>query len=763
MKRLSILFLFLLFVSGVQGQVSTNTAFRFRKLPTFTICKAGDVTFDTGSNVFKGCTATNTPVTFNTGAAVTPGGSNTQIQFNDLTAFGGNADFTFTKSNGTTTTSAFSLHGSALPSESTTHGVAASNTFDLLGSAGQATSFSNNTSRGGKGAIINIVAGPGGANSDTNTNSSSNHRGGLGGDLNLFSGDGGAGTNGTGVVRGGTGGAALLKAGTGGAAAHAAAGLGGNASIYSGDGGTSATTTAGNAGITDVSGGLGGISSGAAASGDGGLVDITGGSGGNNATAGGTAGNGGNVRLNAGSAGAASGGAATGSPGSILIGDSVAGPITIGTVGSTTTFGGTVVIPAVAITDDTTTNASMLPVWVTTNTGNLPLKVTSTKLTFNPSTGSLNATGSVVTPTLSGTSQITGTTGNMTITAGTGNSRTMALQTTTSGGTATTFLTGNADQSVTFGGTFLAIGGTSSSFPALKRSGTGLIVRLADDSANAPITASAGTFSSTVDVSGNLTANAALISGSTLEMRYNSSTGHSGGGMDASGTAFRTSVNKGDVGTIQIASTGLFSFGSTTGNQRTENPDTTISRNAAGVVQIGTTAANALGSLLATGATFSGALINTGITSDATHTDSAVCQDTTTHQFYAGSGAAGICLGTSSKRFKNSIGNLNDGLGQLMKLRPRSFFYNKGYGDNGDHLQYGFIAEEMAHPLPNLVRPDINGTPQSIDYMGLMPVVVNAIQQQQGEIDVLKRLEARVIALEKQNQYLRRQLRKAHK
>jgi hypothetical protein len=47
-------------------------------------------------------------------------------------------------------------------------------------------------------------------------------------------------------------------------------------------------------------------------------------------------------------------------------------------------------------------------------------------------------------------SHITGNAGNMLITAGTGNSRTLALQSTTSGGAATTFLTGNADQSVSF-------------------------------------------------------------------------------------------------------------------------------------------------------------------------------------------------------------------------------------------------------------------------------------------------------------------------
>lgn len=45
-----------------------------------------------------------------------------------------------------------------------------------------------------------------------------------------------------------------------------------------------------------------------------------------------------------------------------------------------------------AITDDTTTNATMYPTWVTTTTGNLPQKISSTKLKFNPSTGLLTTT-----------------------------------------------------------------------------------------------------------------------------------------------------------------------------------------------------------------------------------------------------------------------------------------------------------------------------------------------------------------------------------
>jgi hypothetical protein len=44
------------------------------------------------------------------------------------------------------------------------------------------------------------------------------------------------------------------------------------------------------------------------------------------------------------------------------------------------------------IVDDTTTNATMFPTWVTASSGSLPLKVTSSKLTFNPATGLLSTT-----------------------------------------------------------------------------------------------------------------------------------------------------------------------------------------------------------------------------------------------------------------------------------------------------------------------------------------------------------------------------------
>jgi hypothetical protein len=52
----------------------------------------------------------------------------------------------------------------------------------------------------------------------------------------------------------------------------------------------------------------------------------------------------------------------------------------------------------VGITDDTTTNATVYPIWVTSTTGNLPEKTSSTKLKFNPSTGALTASQLIIAP-----------------------------------------------------------------------------------------------------------------------------------------------------------------------------------------------------------------------------------------------------------------------------------------------------------------------------------------------------------------------------
>jgi len=121
-------------------------------------------------------------------------------------------------------------------------------------------------------------------------------------------------------------------------------------------------------------------------------------------------------------------------------------------------------------------------------------------------------------------------------------------------------------------------------------------------------------------------------------------------------------------------------------------------------------------------------IVNTGITADSGHTDSTVCQDTTSHQFYSGTGTAGICLGTSSERFKNSLSDIKEGLAEVLQLRPRNFRYNKGIVDSGTKLQYGFTAEEVVKVMPNIVAFGPKGELNSVDYGTLWVIYAKAIK-----------------------------------
>lgn len=135
--------------------------------------------------------------------------------------------------------------------------------------------------------------------------------------------------------------------------------------------------------------------------------------------------------------------------------------------------------------------------------------------------------------------------------------------------------------------------------------------------------------------------------------------------------------------------------------------------------------------------TIAGPLLNTGIATDAAHTDASVCEDTTSHQFYFGSGAAGICLGTSSIRFKHDIEPLEVGLAQIVKLKSVSYKMNKEYGDPNKTL-YGFTAEQGLQALPLLVGKDEKGRPTNFDYMGVVPVLVKAMQELKVKYDNLQ-------------------------
>ncbi len=126
------------------------------------------------------------------------------------------------------------------------------------------------------------------------------------------------------------------------------------------------------------------------------------------------------------------------------------------------------------------------------------------------------------------------------------------------------------------------------------------------------------------------------------------------------------------------------------------------------------------------------------IASDAALTDTTVCQDTTNHGLYAGSGTAGVCLGNvSSARFKNNWTTLTGALAQVMALEPGTWNYKAEISDP-TKLHYGFLAENYSDVLPRLTRYDSDGNPNGTDMMGLVPILVQAVKELKADNDSLR-------------------------
>jgi hypothetical protein len=86
----------------------------------------------------------------------------------------------------------------------------------------------------------------------------------------------------------------------------------------------------------------------------------------------------------------------------------------------------------------------------------------------------------------------------------------------------------------------------------------------------------------------------------------------------------------------------------------------------------------------------------------------------------------------SDIRLKTNIENINDGLGKVNNMRGVSY----NFKNNLDKKRLGFIAQEVEEILPELVidRNDY----KSINYVEIIPVLVEAIKELKKENDNLK-------------------------
>jgi len=89
---------------------------------------------------------------------------------------------------------------------------------------------------------------------------------------------------------------------------------------------------------------------------------------------------------------------------------------------------------------------------------------------------------------------------------------------------------------------------------------------------------------------------------------------------------------------------------------------------------------------------------------------------------------------TSSRKVKENIKPIADSE-KILELDAVSFdFKDKAKGTD----KRGFIAEDVAKVLPNLVTPETEETPASLDYVGMIPYLQDIIKKQEARIKALE-------------------------
>lgn len=105
------------------------------------------------------------------------------------------------------------------------------------------------------------------------------------------------------------------------------------------------------------------------------------------------------------------------------------------------------------------------------------------------------------------------------------------------------------------------------------------------------------------------------------------------------------------------------------------------------------------------------------------------------NDFYA-SGPGTNYGSASSIRWKSNIQEIDGALEKIMKLRGVYFDWDEEHGGLHD---MGFIAEEVGEVIPEIVSYETDGVYASgVDYGAITPVLVQAIKEQQRQIEELK-------------------------
>lgn len=112
----------------------------------------------------------------------------------------------------------------------------------------------------------------------------------------------------------------------------------------------------------------------------------------------------------------------------------------------------------------------------------------------------------------------------------------------------------------------------------------------------------------------------------------------------------------------------------------------------------------------------------------------------------------GTLSGPSDAKLKYDINDFSGALGIVKRLEPKTYFYKQdgeaSFLNLSEGLQYGFIAQDVEAILPELVneQKQVKGYQQdesveykAVNYIGLIPVLTQALKEQQQQIEELQK------------------------
>jgi len=107
----------------------------------------------------------------------------------------------------------------------------------------------------------------------------------------------------------------------------------------------------------------------------------------------------------------------------------------------------------------------------------------------------------------------------------------------------------------------------------------------------------------------------------------------------------------------------------------------------------------------------------------------------------------GAMVHSSDRRFKKDIEDLPYGLKEILQLKPKAYNWKDR---TQEHKSLGLIAQEVQTIIKEVVTTQDNQQKTlGISYTELIPVLTKAIQEQQAQIEVLKKTtvnQERVVA-----------------